>query len=285
MNLSAIWPKEAPPIDEAKKFLEKYKNKKIVLKYGGQVMASLKLSKAFAEDAAVCSKIGVNTVVVHGGGPQIQQRLNQNKIESKFIDGLRVTDNNIIGVVEDVLLNEINPDLVKSIEKFGVNSVPVNAKNSDIIRVKGSKNSSLGFVADPDQINEKIINELLANKKIPVIAPIGIDKTEQVYNINADTVAGKISEKIKADRLLLMTDVPGVNDKFGKLIEKLTISEANNLISKGVITGGMIPKILTCISCLKEGVSGVVIIDGRKPHAVLYELFSEAGAGTLIVND
>ena len=285
MNLSAIWPKEAPPIDEAKKFLEKYKNKKIVLKYGGQVMASLKLSKAFAEDAAVCNKIGVNTVVVHGGGPQIQQRLNQNQIESKFIDGLRVTDNNIIGVVEDVLLNEINPDLVNSIEKYGVNSVPVNAKNSDIIRVKGSKNSSLGFVADPDQINEKIINELLANKKIPVIAPIGIDKTEQVYNINADTVAGKISEKIKADRLLLMTDVPGVNDKFGKLIEKLTISEANNLISSGVITGGMIPKILTCISCLKEGVSGVVIIDGRKPHAVLYELFSEAGAGTLIVND
>ena len=285
MNLSAIWPKEAPPIDEAKKFLEKYKNKKIVLKYGGQVMASLKLSKAFAEDAAVCNKIGVNTVVVHGGGPQIQQRLNQNKIESKFIDGLRVTDNNIIGVVEDVLLNEINPDLVKSIEKYGVNSVSVNAKNSDIIRVKGSKDSSLGFVADPDQINEKIINELLVNKKIPVIAPIGIDKTEQVYNINADTVAGKISEKIKADRLLLMTDVPGVNDKCGKLIEKLTISEANNLISKGVITGGMIPKILTCISCLKEGVSGVVIIDGRKPHAVLYELFSEAGAGTLIIND
>ena len=285
MNLSAIWPKEAPPIDEAKKFLEKYKNKKIVLKYGGQVMASLKLSKAFAEDAAVCNKIGVNTVVVHGGGPQIQKRLNQNKIESKFIDGLRVTDNNIIGIVEDVLLNEINPDLVKSIEKYGVNSVPVNAKNSDIIRVKGSKNSSLGFVADPDQINEKIINELLVNKKIPVIAPIGIDKTEQVYNINADTVAGKISEKIKADRLLLMTDVPGVNDKCGKLIEKLTISEANNLISSGVITGGMIPKILTCISCLKEGVSGVVIIDGRRPHAVLYELFSEAGAGTLIVND
>ena len=285
MNLSAIWPKEAPPIDEAKKFLEKYKNTKIVLKYGGQVMASLKLSKAFAEDAAVCNKIGINTVVVHGGGPQIQQKLNQNKIESKFIDGLRVTDNNIIGIVEDVLLNEINPDLVKSIEKYGVNSVPVNAKNSDIIRVKGSKDSSLGFVADPDQINEKIIKELLMNKKIPVIAPIGIDKTEQVYNINADTVAGKISEKIKADRLLLMTDVPGVNDKFGKLIEKLTISEANNLISKGVITGGMIPKILTCISCLKEGVSGVVIIDGRKPHAVLYELFSEAGAGTLIVND
>ena len=285
MNLSAIWPKEAPPIDEAKKFLEKYKNTKIVLKYGGQVMASLKLSKAFAEDAAVCNKIGINTVVVHGGGPQIQQKLNQNKIESKFIDGLRVTDNNIIGIVEDVLLNEINPDLVKSIEKYGVNSVPVNAKNSDIIRVKGSKDSSLGFVADPDQINEKIIKELLMNKKIPVIAPIGIDKTEQVYNINADTVAGKISEKIKADRLLLMTDVPGVNDKCGKLIEKLTISEANNLISKGVITGGMIPKILTCISCLKEGVSGVVIIDGRKPHAVLYELFSEAGAGTLIVND
>jgi len=285
MNLSAIWPKEAPPIDEAKKFLEKYKNKKIVLKYGGQVMASLKLSKAFAEDAAVCNKIGINTVVVHGGGPQIQQKLNQNKIESKFIDGLRVTDNNIIGIVEDVLLNEINPDLVKSIEKYGVNSVPVNAKNSDIIRVKGSKDSSLGFVADPDQINEKIIKELLMNKKIPVIAPIGIDKTEQVYNINADTVAGKISEKIKADRLLLMTDVPGVNDKCGKLIEKLTISEANNLISKGVITGGMIPKILTCISCLKEGVSGVVIIDGRKPHAVLYELFSEAGAGTLIIND
>lgn len=285
MILSKFWPKDAPPIDEAEKFLEMYKNKKIVLKYGGQVMASLKLSKAFAEDAAVCNKIGVNTIVIHGGGPQIQRKLNQNKIESKFISGLRVTDNKIIRIVEDVLLNEINPDLVNSIKKYGVNSISINAKNSDIIRVIGSKDPGLGFVADPDQINESIINKLISEKKIPVIAPIGIDKTGQVYNINADTVAGKISEKIKADRLLLMTDVPGVNDKNGKLIEKLTISEASILISKGVITEGMIPKILTCISCIKDGVSGVVIIDGRKPHAVLYELFSEAGAGTLIVND
>ena len=164
MILSKFWPKDAPPIDEAEKFLEMYKNKKIVLKYGGQVMASLKLSKAFAEDAAVCNKIGVNTIVIHGGGPQIQRKLNQNKIESKFISGLRVTDNKIIRIVEDVLLNEINPDLVNSIKKYGVNSISINAKNSDIIRVNGSKDPGLGFVADPDQINESIINKLISKK-------------------------------------------------------------------------------------------------------------------------
>ena len=283
MNIEEFWPKDAHPLEEAKKYIENYQGKKIILKYGGQVMASDQLSKAFAQDAAVCRKLGIKPLVIHGGGPQIQQKLKALNIQSKFILGLRVTDENVIKIVEEVLLNEINPDLVNTIRHYGANAESVTVKNNNIFNVIKAINPELGFVADPQEINVDMLHSLIEKEIIPVIAPMGKDAKGQFYNINADTAAGTVANKIQAERLLLMTDVPGVNDKNGNLISKLTITEAEELIKNETITGGMIPKIKTCISAIRSGVKGVVIIDGRKPHAVLFELFSSAGAGTLIV--
>lgn len=285
MDLVDFWPqKNAPQIEKAKQFVDKYKNKKIVLKYGGQVMASDQLSKAFAQDAAICNLSGIKNLVIHGGGPQIKKRLEAENIQSKFILGLRVTDENVIKIVEDVLLNEINPELVNTINSFNALAEPVTARNKNgILKVKKAKNPELGFVADPEEIDIDKLNQLLNENKIPVIAPMGLGDNNQVYNINADTAAGTIAIKLQAERLLLMTDVPGVKDSDGNYISKLTIKEAQNLIDNETIKGGMIPKIQTCISAIKNGVGGVVIIDGTKPHAVLHELFTDEGAGTLIV--
>ena len=284
MDLKNLWPKkDAPPIENALKFIEKYKSKKIVFKYGGQVMASDQLSKAFAQDAAICNLIGIKNLVIHGGGPQIKKKLEAQKIESKFILGLRVTDEKVIKIVEDVLLNDINPDLVRTINSFNAIAEPVTARNENsILKVKKAKNPDLGFVADPEEIDIDKLNNIINTNKIPVIAPMGLGNQDQVYNINADTAAGTIAIKIKAERLLLMTDVPGVKDKNNNYISKLTISEAQKLIDNETITGGMIPKIQTCISAVKNGVGGVVIIDGTRPHAVLHELFTDEGSGTLI---
>ena len=283
MDFAEFWPSDAPSLSEAKNYIEKYQNKKIILKYGGQVMATDQLSKAFAQDAAVCKRVGAIPIVIHGGGPQIKEKLKQQNLESKFILGLRVTDEKVIKVVEEVLLNEINPDLVNTIKKYGVLSEPITVRNKNIIHIAKAINPELGFVGDPDQINVELLNSVINDNIVPVIAPMGLDATGQVYNINADTAAGVVANKMGAERLLLMTDVPGVNDKQGNLISKLTIEEAEALIANETITGGMIPKIRTCISAIRGGVKGVVIIDGRKPHAVLYELFSNQGAGTLIV--
>lgn len=284
MSLKNLWPKkDAPQIEKALQFIEKYKDKKIVLKYGGQVMASDQLSKAFAQDAAICNQVGIKNLVIHGGGPQIKKRLEEQNIQSKFILGLRVTDEKVIKIVEDVLLNDINPDLVRSINSFNVVAEPVTARNGKgILKVTKAKNPDLGFVADPEEIDVNKLNDIINSNKVPVIAPMGLGENDQVYNINADTAAGIIAIKIKAERLLLMTDVPGVKDDNGKYISKLTVSEAQKLIDNEIITGGMIPKIQTCISAIKNGVGGVVIIDGTRPHAVLHELFTDEGAGTLI---
>ncbi len=284
MDLKNLWPKkDAPQIEKALKFVEKYKLKKIVLKYGGQVMASDQLSKAFAQDAAICNLIGIKSLVIHGGGPQIKKRLEKQNIKSKFILGLRVTDENVIKIVEDVLLNDINPDLVRTINSFNAIAEPITARNKNgILKVTKAKNPDLGFVADPEEIDVDKLNNIIKLNKVPVIAPMGLGDKNQVFNINADTAAGIIAIKIKATRLLLMTDVPGVKDQNGKYISKLTVSEAQTLIDNETITGGMIPKIQTCISAIKNGVGGVVIIDGTRPHAVLHELFTDEGAGTLI---
>jgi acetylglutamate kinase len=284
MSLKNLWPKkDAPQIEKALQFIEKYKDKKIVLKYGGQVMASDQLSKAFAQDAAICNQVGIKNLVIHGGGPQIKKRLEEQNIQSKFILGLRVTDEKVIKIVEDVLLNDINPDLVRSINSFNVVAEPVTARNGNgILKVTKAKNPDLGFVADPEEIDVNKLNDIINSNKVPVIAPMGLGENDQVYNINADTAAGIIAIKTKAERLLLMTDVPGVKDGNGKYISKLTVSEAQKLIDNEIITGGMIPKIQTCISAIKNGVGGVVIIDGTRPHAVLHELFTDEGAGTLI---
>tara|TARA_B100000963_G_scaffold95019_1_gene81822 strand:- start:410 stop:1270 length:861 start_codon:yes stop_codon:yes gene_type:complete len=284
MDLKSLWPKkDAPPIEKALKFVEKYKSKKIILKYGGQVMASDQLSKAFAQDAAICNLIGIKNLVIHGGGPQIKRKLEAQNIQSKFILGLRVTDEKVIKIVEDVLLNDINPDLVRTINSYNAVAESVTARNQNrILKVTKAKNPDLGFVADPEEIDVDKLNNIINSNKVPVIAPMGLGDNDQVYNINADTAAGIIAIKIKATRLLLMTDVPGVKDKDGEYISKLTVTEAQKLIDNQTITGGMIPKIQTCISAIKNGVGGVVIIDGTRPHAVLHELFTDEGAGTLI---
>jgi acetylglutamate kinase len=246
-------------------------------------MSDLSLSKAFAQDAAILRKLDVDVAVIHGGGPQIKTKLESQNLESKFISGLRVTDKNVIKVVEDVLLNEINPDLRDAIINYGAKAESVTVRKNNVIHIDKSIDEQLGFVGDPKKIDTKILNNFFKQKIIPVIAPMGMDNKGQVYNVNADTAAGTIANQIKAERLLLMTDVPGVNDKDGNLISQLSTKQALDLIDDGTITGGMIPKIKTCISAIESGVNGVVIIDGRKSHAVLFELFSNLGAGTLIV--
>jgi acetylglutamate kinase len=283
MDIKSFWPELGPSIQEASVYLDKYKNKKIILKYGGQVMSDLSLSKAFAQDAAILRKLDVDVAVIHGGGPQIKTKLEAQNLESKFISGLRVTDKNVIKVVEDVLLNEINPDLRDAIINYGAKAESVTVRKNNVIHIDKSIDEQLGFVGDPKKIDTKVLNNFFKQKIIPVIAPMGMDNKGQVYNVNADTAAGTIANQIKAERLLLMTDVPGVNDKDGNLISQLSTKQALDLIDDGTITGGMIPKIKTCISAIESGVNGVVIIDGRKSHAVLFELFSNLGAGTLIV--
>ncbi len=283
MNIKSFWPDLGPSLEEATVYLNKYKNKKIILKYGGQVMSDQSLSKAFAQDAAILRKLDIDVTVIHGGGPQIKTKLDAQNLESKFISGLRVTDKNVIKVVEDVLLNEINPDLRDAIIHYGGKAESVTVRKNNVIHIDKSIDEKLGFVGEPKKIDIKILNKLFKEKIIPVIAPMGMDAKGQVYNINADTAAGTIANQIKAERLLLMTDVPGVNDKQGNLISQLSTQQAQDLINDGSITGGMIPKIKTCISAIESGVNGVVIIDGRKSHAVLFELFSNLGAGTLLV--
>jgi acetylglutamate kinase len=283
MDTKSFWPELGPSLDEASVYLNKYKKKKIVLKYGGQVMSDQSLSKAFAQDAAILRKLDIDVTVIHGGGPQIKNKLDAQNIENKFISGLRVTDKNVIKIVEDVLLNEINPDLRDAINHYGGKAESVTVRKNNIIHIDKAIDEKLGFVGDPKKIDIKILNNFFKEKIIPVIAPMGMDARGQVYNINADTAAGKIANQIKAERLLLMTDVPGVNDKQGNLIPQLSTQQAIDLIDSGTITGGMIPKIKTCIKAIESGVNGVVIVDGRKSHAVLFELFSNLGAGTLIV--
>jgi acetylglutamate kinase len=246
-------------------------------------MSDQSLSKAFAQDAAILRKLDVDVAVIHGGGPQIKIKLEAQNLESKFISGLRVTDENVIKVVEDVLLNEINPDLRDAIINYGAKAESVTVRKNNVIHIDKAIDEQLGFVGDPKKIDTKILNNFFKQKIIPVIAPMGMDDKGQVYNVNADTAAGTIANQIKAERLLLMTDVPGVNDKNGNLISQLSTKQALDFIDDGTITGGMIPKIKTCISAIESGVNGVVIIDGRKSHAVLFELFSNLGAGTLIV--
>jgi len=283
MDIKSFWPELGPSIQEASVYFDKYKNKKIILKYGGQVMSDQSLSKAFAQDAAILRKLDVDVAVIHGGGPQIKTKLESQNLENKFISGLRVTDENVIKVVEDVLLNEINPDLRDAIINYGAKAESVTVRKNNVIHIDKAIDQQLGFVGDPKKIDTKILNNFFKQKIIPVIAPMGMDNKGQVYNVNADTAAGTIANQIKAERLLLMTDVPGVNDKSGNLISQLSSKQALDLIDDGTITGGMIPKIKTCISAIESGVNGVVIIDGRKSHAVLFELFSNLGAGTLIV--
>ncbi len=280
MDLNKVLPERGPPIEEVTKYIEKYKNDLIVIKYGGNVFIDRNIFNNFISDIKVLNKLGLSIVVVHGGGPRIKRELERSNIQSKFIRGLRVTDKNIINIVENVLIN-FNQDIVDSLNKEKAISVSINTKNNNIIEVI-PENEELGFVGIPNKINTNIINTLVKKKIIPIISPLGLGKNNQTYNINGDTAAGAIAKSLKSRRLLLMTNVEGVLDKQKKLIEEISSSEVLNMIKDETITEGMIPKINTCLDAINNGVTAVGIIDGRKPHSILFEIFSDKGSGTLI---
>jgi len=279
-EIKKIWPSSAPDINNINKYVEKYKDETIVIKYGGNVLIDRDIFNNFIEDIGILNKLGLSIIVVHGGGPRIKRELEKSNIPTKFINGLRVTDEKIINIVEKVLI-DFNNDIVNSLNEKGSKAVSINTKTKNIINVS-PENKELGFVGIPEKINNNIINELIKNNQIPVVAPLGLGKNDQAYNINGDTAAGAIAKSLKSRRLLLMTNVEGVLNKEKKLISEISSSKILEMIKDGTITGGMIPKINTCLDSVNNGVRGVVIMDGRKQHSILNEIFSDTGAGTLI---
>ena len=279
VNLKTILPSNGPSIQEVKKYLEKYTDEKIVIKCGGSVLIDPNLFNLFISDVVVMKKLGLTPTIVHGGGKRINNKLKELNIESNFIKGLRVTDNNTIKIVEDVLI-EFNKEIVNALKNKSCDARSITTKEYNIILVKPER-EELGFVGIPTEINVNVLDEIIKANEIPVIAPMGL-KDNKPFNINADTAAGTIAKELKSRRLLLMTDIEGVIDKNNKLVSEITPDVAKKMINEEVIKGGMIPKINTCIDAVNNGVRGVVIIDGRKPHSILFELFSDKGSGTLI---
>ena len=280
MKLENLLPKDGPSINEVNKYIDKYKNDLIVIKYGGNVFIDRNIFNNFIEDISVLNKLGLSIVVIHGGGPRIKRELEKSNIQSKFIRGLRVTDEKIINIVEDVLI-DFNKDIVDSLKKMDSEAISINTKNNNVIEIIPEA-KELGFVGKPNKINNDIIKNILEKKMIPIISPLGLGKDNQTYNINGDTAAGAIAKSLKARRLILMTNIEGVLDQDTKLIEEITSSQILQMINDETITEGMIPKINTCLDAVNNGVTGVVIVDGRKPHSILFEIFSDKGAGTLI---
>ena len=278
--LTNILPKDGPTFKEVKKYLEKYNNEFIVIKCGGSVLVDPVLFKIFIEDVAVLKKLGFNPIIVHGGGKRINNKLNELNIESSFINGLRVTDKNTINIVEDVLI-EFNKEIVDSLKKQSCETKKITSRESNIITVK-PENDKLGYVGTPTNIDTNILKKITKANEVPIIAPLGLDQNNQTFNINADTVAGSIAKELKARRLMIISDVEGVLDNEKKLIPEIDSIKANKLIDQEVISGGMIPKINNCLDVASNGVKGVVIIDGRKNHSLLFELLSDKGSGTLI---
>tara|TARA_B100001093_G_scaffold497815_1_gene545177 strand:- start:209 stop:1078 length:870 start_codon:yes stop_codon:yes gene_type:complete len=279
-DIKKFWPINAPDIKNVSKYVSKYKNELIVIKYGGNVLIDRNVFNSFIEDIFILNMLGLSIVVVHGGGPRIERELEKEKIQTRFINGLRVTDKKVIKIVEDVLIN-FNTDIVNSLNKKGSKAISINTKTNNIIDVIPDK-QELGFVGIPNKININIIKNIINLNQIPVVAPIGLDTNNQAYNINGDTAASAIAKKLNARRLLLMTNVEGVYDDKKNLISEIKPFDIENLMKLKIVQGGMIPKIKNCIDAVENGVRGVVILDGRKPHSILYEIFSDRGAGTLI---
>ena len=280
MDLDKILPEKGPPINEVSKYIEKYKNDLIVIKYGGNVFIDREIFNNFITDISILNKLGISIAVVHGGGPRIKRELEKSNIQSKFIRGLRVTDKKIIDIVENVLI-DFNKDIVNSLNKVGAEAISIHTQKNNIIEIIPEANE-LGFVGIPNKINSEILKEIIIQKKIPIISPLGLGKNKQSYNINGDTAAGAIAKSLKSRRLLLMTNVEGVLNKEKKLIEEISSKEVLEMIKDETITEGMIPKINTCLDAVNNGVTAVGIIDGRKKHSILYEIFSDKGSGTLI---
>ena len=280
MNLRNIIPKDGPSIEEVKKYIKKYSNELIVIKCGGSVLLDVGLFNQFIEDISAINHLGLSVIVVHGGGKNIKKELDKHKIESKFIDGLRVTDENTMTIVEKALL-ELNTEILNNLTNKEANAKSVTPKSENIIKITPEK-KELGFVGNPKKINKEVLLNIVTEKKVPIVAPMGVGDDGKIYNINADVVSGSIAKELNSRRLLLMTDVEGVLDKDKNLISEIDSKLALKMLKDGDISGGMIPKINTCLDAVNNGVTGVVIVDGRKPHSILFELFSDKGAGTLI---
>jgi len=288
------WLAQAGILTEALPYMRRYTGATLVIKYGGHAMGDPALAKMFARDVVLLKQVGINPIVVHGGGPQIGAMLERLKIETEFVDGLRVTDSRIVEIVEMVLCGQINKRIVAAIGEAGGRGVGLSGKDGNLLRAKKltrtkkDPNSNieevldLGFVGEPAAVDPGILEVLTASDLIPVIAPVGFADDDHTYNINADTAAGAIAAATQARRLLLLTDVAGVMDKSQQLITELSLSKAVDLMDDGTLSGGMIPKVETCIDAVKQGVDAAVIVDGRVAHGILLEIFTEHGSGTLI---
>ena len=279
-QIEQLWPDNGPSTKEISKYLKKYQNEKIVIKCGGKVLLDPMLLDGMIGDIAILKKLGLTPILIHGGGLGIKKKLDELNIESKFIMGLRVTDEKMIKIVEDVMA-EFNKKIIRLLEKKSCKAKPITIKENNVIHVE-QESKELGYVGKPIKVNTNLLNDIIQKDFIPIITPMGLDQKGQSYNINADTVAGAIARNLRSRRLLLVSDVDGVLDKNEKLITEIRSKETEKLINDQTIHGGMIPKIKTCIDAVNNGVRGVVIIDGRKPHSILFELFSDLGAGTLI---
>jgi len=281
-------------LSEALPYMRKYAGQTIVIKFGGHAMGDDALSEKFARDIVLMKQVGMNPVVVHGGGPQIGRMLDRLKIKSEFVNGLRVTDRETVDIVEMVLSGAINKSIVSAINRAGGKAVGLSGKDCDMVQARKmvevttdpdsniEKVLDLGFVGEIVEVNPHVLNMLTSSDLIPVIAPIGVGEAGETYNINADTVAGAIASALKAKRLLLLTDVKGVLDGDGQLITDMSAKQARDLVEEGIVKGGMIPKLATCLDSVEAGVGAAVILDGRVEHAVLLELFTDHGVGTLI---
>ena len=279
-EIQKILPEKGPSFEEVKKYLGKYNKEYIVIKCGGSVLIDPKLFKIFIEDVAVLKKLGFNPIVIHGGGKRINNKLSELNIKSDFINGLRVTDKNTINIVEKVLI-EFNREIVNALKDQSCETRRITSKEYNIITVK-PESERLGFVGSPTNIKTDVLKEIIKVNEVPVVAPLGLDENNQTFNINADTAAGAIAKKLKARRLIIMSDIEGVLDNDNKLISEINTDKVNELIRSEIIFGGMIPKIKNCLDVANNGVKGVVIIDGRKNHSILFELLSDKGSGTLI---
>ena len=279
-EIQKILPVKGPSFDEVKNYLEKYNDEYIVIKCGGSVLVDHNLFINFINDISILNKLGFIPIIIHGGGKRISIKLNEEGIKSSFIDGLRITDEKSINIVEEVL-NIFNKEITDALKNNNCDSQGITNKQNNILTVE-QENEKLGYVGNPKVINHSIIEQIVKEKKVPVIAPLGLDKNNQVFNINADTAAGAIAKKLNARRLIIISDIEGVLDNNKKLISEINTDKINKLIEDETIFGGMIPKIKNCLDVANNGVKGVVIIDGRKNHSILFELLSEKGSGTLI---
>lgn len=293
----AAWLEKAKTLSEALPYMRQYSDKTFVIKYGGHAMEDPDLAHLFARDVVLLRQVGINPIVVHGGGPQIGAMLKRLDIRSEFIDGLRVTDQATIEVVEMVLCGSTNKHIVSAINQAGGFAVGLSGKDGHLIRARKVRKSridpatgqevpvDLGFVGEPAEVTPHILDYFQKSDVIPVIAPVGVGSSGETYNINADTAAGSVAGAVKASRLFMLTDVAGVLDKQGNLIEEITETQARQMIADGTISGGMIPKVECCLDAVAQGVEAAVILDGRVPHALLLEIFTPHGAGTLIKRD